>query len=583
MTLIKMACYLSIFTSSHNVLAQNPPQNGDGQNDGGLSGNSNGNGPIQQTQNSISPARRIIRGPKPPQNNPPSSERYRSIDGSGNHHVIDDMGQAHTQLIRLVDNDYTDGISQLSGTLRANARTISNAISAQAELMPNNRNATDFVWQWGQFLDHDIDLTDGVDPAEPIDIQIPTGDAYFDPSSSGHAIMSVNRSIYDPASGTDISNPRQQINEISAWIDASNVYGSDSARANELRTLDGSGQLKTSAGGFLPFNVNGFPNAGGDSEALFLAGDVRVNEQIGLTTLHTLFMREHNWQARRIKNQSPNLSGDQVYEEARAIVGAEMQAITYFEYLPALLGRNALPPYRGYDDRVHAGISNLFSGAVFRYGHSALSPQLLRLNANGKSIEQGSLPLRNAFFSPYRLATEGGIEPLLRGLATQVCQSVDNFIIDDVRNFLFGAPGAGGFDLASINIQRGRDHGLPSYNEVRAAYGLPLKKSFAEITSDVDKQNALASVYPSVDDIDLWVGGLSENIEPGALVGQLIRTVLIEQFSALRDGDRFYFENQMTRQQVDQIRRTRLSDIIRRNTDIGFEIQDNVFFAVQAL
>ena len=447
--------------------------------------------------------------------------------------------------------------------------------------MPNSRNATDFVWQWGQFIDHDIDLTDGADPAEPIDIEIPVGDDYFDPDNTGSASMSVNRSIYDTETGTDTENPRQQINEISTWIDASNVYGSNSERANELRTLDGTGQLKSSASNFLPFNINGFPNAGGDSESLFLAGDVRANEQIGLTTIHTLFMREHNWQANRIKIERPNLSGDQVYEEARALVGAELQAITYFEYLPTLLGRNALQAYRGYDDRIHAGIANLFSGAVFRYGHSALSPQLLRLNAAGESIEAGDLPLRNAFFAPHRLATEGGIEPLLRGLASQVCQQVDNFIIDDVRNFLFGAPGSGGFDLASLNIQRGRDHGLPSYNDVREAYGLERKQSFAEITEDEDKQAGLASVYQSVDDIDLWVGGLSEDTVPGALVGELIRTVLIEQFSALRNGDRFYFENQMSRPQADQIRRTRLSDIIRRNTDIGAELQDNVFIVEQ--
>ncbi len=546
--------------------AQNRPPN-----QGGPNNNPNDN------ENVVSPARRIERGPRPPQNQPPLDDRFRSIDGSGNHPTIDDMGKAHTQLVRLVENGYADGIAELAGNTRNSARLISNAVSAQTESMPNNKGATDFVWQWGQFLDHDIDLTDGVDPAEPIDISVPAGDVYFDPNNTGTVTISMNRSIYDTSTGTATDNPRQQINEITAWIDASNVYGSDSERANELRTLDGTGQLKTSAGNLLPFNVNAFPNAGGDSPNLFLAGDVRANEQIGLTVMHTLFMREHNWHANRLKAENPDWSGDRIYEEARAIVGAEMQVITYYEYLPTLLGRNALQPYRRYNDRIHAGIANLFSGAVFRYGHSALSPQLLRINAQGNEITAGHLPLRNAFFSPYRLATEGGIEPLLRGLATQVCQQVDNFIIDDVRNFLFGAPGSGGFDLASLNIQRGRDHGLPAYNDVREAYGLERKQSFADVTSDPEKQAALASVYKSVDDIDLWVGGLSEDLVRGALVGELIQTVLVEQFTALRDGDRFYFENQMDRRQADRIRSTRLSDIIRRNSDIGSEIQNNVF------
>ena len=106
--------------------------------------------------------------------------------------------------------------------------------------------------------------------------------------------MSFNRSLYDPDTGTGLDNPRQQINEISAWIDASNVYGSDLERATALRTLDGTGRLKTSAGNLLPFNTEGFANAGGSGPTLFLAGDVRANEQIGLTAMHVLFMREHN-------------------------------------------------------------------------------------------------------------------------------------------------------------------------------------------------------------------------------------------------------------------------------------------------
>jgi len=548
------------------TMAQNNPDNG-----------GPGNRPGDPADNLISPARRIQRDVRPPRGPNPTDERFRTIDGSGNNRSLPEMGAAHTPLIRLVDSDYADGISTLAGPDRASARVISNAVSAQFEDLPNERQASDYVWQWGQFIDHDIDLTDGADPAEPANISIPAGDPFFDPTGSGEQSMAFNRSLYDTDSRTDTSNPRQQINEITAWMDGSQVYGSDAVRAAALRTLDGSGRLQESAGRLLPFNTDGLANAGGSGEELFLAGDVRANEQVGLTTLHTLFVREHNWQAERIRRDNPRLDGEQVYQRARERVIAELQAITYYEYLPTLLGRGAVPPFQGYNDRIHAGIANLFSGAVFRYGHSALSPQLLRLNRQGDEIEAGHLPLRNAFFAPYRLSTEGGIEPILRGLAAQVCQQVDNYIIDDVRNFLFGAPGSGGFDLASLNIQRGRDHGLPAYNDVRATYGLERKNSFAEVTADPEKQAALAAVYDSVDDIDLWVGGLTEDTVPGALVGELIRTVLAEQFAALRDGDRYWFEHHLDRQQVDEIRRTRLSDIIRRNSRIDNEIQNNVF------
>ena len=542
----------------------------------------------------VSPARRIVRdappqgagpgqrpgGPRPPQTDP-DNIGYRSIDGSGNNLDDPDMGKAHIQLLRQVPAAYADGIQSLAGPNRPSARAISNAVVAQTELIPNSENASDFIWQWGQFLDHDIDLTDGIDPPEPANIAVPAGDVFFDPQGSGVREIELNRSLYDLQTGSEATGPRQQINEITAWIDASNVYGSDAERAAALRTNDGSGRLKTSVGDLLPFNEAGLANAGGSSAELFLAGDVRANEQLGLTAMHTLFVREHNWHAERIRQRSPQLSGEEIYQRARQMVGAEMQVITYEEYLPALLGRGVLSRYRGYQPDVNASIANIFSTALFRYGHSALSPTLLRLDADGNEIEAGHLPLRNAFFAPHRLATEGGIEPMLRGLAAQVSQQVDNFVIDDVRNFLFGPPGSGGFDLPSLNIQRGRDHGLPSYNQVRRAFGLRPARNFSDISSNQEIQHALASVYDTVDDVDLWVGGLAEDTLQDALVGELIATVLRDQFEALRDGDRFWYERALDPQQLDAVRNIRLSDIIRRNTTIGNEISDDVFHVRQ--
>ncbi len=536
----------------------------------------------QADQNSptpgVSPSRRINRQPRII-NDPPvsSGNGFRNFDGSGNNQVDPGMGRVHMPLLRLITPKYGDGIQTLAGQNRPSARLISNTVVAQTELISNAAGASDFLWQWGQFVDHDIDLTDGIDPPESANISVPAGDPYFDPDSSGSASIGLNRSNYDLASGTDPTNPRQQINEISSWIDASNVYGSDTERATALRSNDGTGRLKTSTGNLLPFNVDGLANAGGDSASLFLAGDVRANEQVGLTAMHTLFMREHNWHATRIAAAQPNLNGGQIYQRARQIVGAEIQAVTYQEYLPALLGRNVIPRYRGYQPEVNGTITNIFSSASFRYGHSALSPTLLRLNAQGNPIAAGNLALRDGFFSPQRIIEEGGIAPLLRGLASQVCQKVDNYVIDDVRNFLFGSPGAGGFDLAALNIQRGRDHGLPSYNEVRITLGLNRANNFAEVTSNTQVQTKLAEVYSSVDEIDVWVGGLAEDTQPGALVGELISVVLKAQFEALRNADRFWYQRILNPDQLEQVRNTRLADIIRRNTSIGSEISDDVF------
>ena len=501
----------------------------------------------------------------------------RTIDGSGNNLDDTEMGAAFIELLRLVNPDYGDGISSLAGEGRPSARAVSNAVNSQDASIPNTLGASDFLWQWGQFVDHDIDLTEGTDPPESANIEVPTGDPFFDPDGTGTQVIELNRSIYNETTGTGTDNPRQQLNEISAWIDGSNVYGSDEERANALRTNDGTGKLKTSEGNLLPFNIEGLPNAGGPAPTLFLAGDVRANEQVGLTAMHTLFVREHNRLAEQYASENPNWDGEQIYQKAREIVGAQMQVITYNEYLPALLGRRALSRYGGYDREVNAHIANMFSSAAYRYGHSALSPTLLRLDSEGNEISEGNLSLSEAFFSPFRITDEGGIEPLLRGLANQECQRIDPYVVDDVRNFLFGEPGSGGFDLASLNIQRGRDHGLPGYNDVREALGLTRAQGFEDVSSDPEIQDRLSSIYESVDDIDLWVGGLSEDPLPNSHVGELFFTVIKDQFEALRDGDRLWYEKILSNDEIGRVERTKLSDIIRRNTDIDKEIQDDVF------
>lgn len=498
-------------------------------------------------------------------------EEFRTIDGTQNNLTNPDWGSAVMPLRRLTTSDYADDDGAPAGADRASARAISNAVAAQVGSIPNAARASDFVWQWGQFLDHDLDLTRAAAPPEPFDIPIPLGDPFFDPADTGTQIIPLNRSRFDMVDGV-----RQQINEITAYIDASQVYGSDPARAQALRTLDGTGRLKISPGLLLPFNEHGFPNAPNDNDpTFFLAGDVRANEQVGLTAMHTLCVREHNrWAA--LFQLHPTLSDDEIYQRARAMVAAEMQAITYNEFLPVLLGRHALKPYTGYNPNVNAGIANVFSTAAFRFGHSMLSPVLLRLDRRNRPIPAGHLPLQDAFFAPQEIIAHG-IEPILRGLARQKAQEIDNSIVDAVRNFLFGPPGAGGFDLASLNIQRGRDHGLPSYNQVRLDFALDPATSFADISSNPTVRTTLASVYATVDDVDIWVGGLAEDHVPGALVGETFFTILKDQFERLRDGDRFWYQRYLPRFWVRMVERHTLATIIWQNTLIRREIQDTVF------
>ncbi|MHC5113171.1 MAG: peroxidase family protein [Planctomycetota bacterium] len=502
---------------------------------------------------------------------------WRSFTGLDNNVENPAWGSTNIHLLRNTLVAYDDGVSEPAGAWKPGTRAISNGLCAQEGLMPNDADATNYLWQWGQFLDHDIDLTDVMIPIEPFDIPVPRCDPVFDPACLGNRFIPLDRSLYDPETGTGTDNPRQQINQITAFIDASNVYGSDPTRAAALRASDGTGTLLMSAGGLLPWNFAGLPNLGGPSPNLFLAGDIRCNEQVGLTSMHTLFVREHNRIARQLRLEHPKMSGEEIYQEARARVGALIQVITFQEFLPLLLGPDAIEPYAGYDPAVNPGIENVFSAACYRVGHTLLSPEIMRLDADGNPIPEGHLGLQDAFFAPHLITDEGGIEPILRGLAAGHAQTVDTKIIDDVRNMLFLAPDPTFLDLAAINMQRGRDHGLPGYNQVRMDYGLRPARSFGDITSDKWAQRALESMYDHVDDVDVWLGGIAEDHVEGAMVGELIRTVLADQFTRLRDGDRFWHENQFTGDVLAELQATRLADVIRRNTAIANEIQDDVF------
>jgi len=517
-------------------------------------------------------------------------EEFRTIDGFGNNQANPEWGAAVVPFLRLTTVGYSDGLSAPAGDTRPSAREISNQVVAQDESIPNDRRATDWLWQWGQFLDHDIDETPLQVPTEYFPIEVPQGDPYFDPTNSGTAQIPLSRSAYEEVQGV-----RQQVNVLTAFIDASNVYGSEEARANGLRKLDGSGELRTSSssyGPLLPYNyradTEGHPDSAGEyfangalpgqsAEDLFLAGDIRANEQVGLTSVHTLFVREHNYWAKAIKRKDPTLDGDEIYEMARCIVAAEMQRITYNEFLPVLLGHSAIRPYKGYDEDVNAGISNVFATAAYRVGHTMLSEELLRLRRSGGTISEGNISLAESFFSPEEVS-EIGIEPYLRGLASQPAQQIDNKIVDPVRNFLFGPPGSGGFDLASLNIQRGRDHGLPGYNQLRADFGLPRLSGFSDYKAqDPSVVPILESLYGSPEDMDAWVGLLGERHVKGGLVGETLSAILADQFTRLRDGDRFWYQNYLSKPLQQIVNQQSLADIIRRNTEISGEIQDQVF------
>ena len=471
----------------------------------------------------------------------------RTIDGTDNNLTNVDFNATNTDFDRVGAANFADGISTL--TEAPSPREISNIVVGQGDAdVPNQEGLSGFMYAWGQFIDHDLDLeqSDGINH---IDVNIPAGD----PSFPSGANIDLTRAVIDPATGAGTDHPATAINTITGWLDASMVYGSDPQTAASLRLPDG--HLLTSAGNNLPI-VDG----------AFLAGDVRAQENPSLTALQTLFLREHNYQVDQIHTEHPNWTGDQLYDQAKAITNAEIAHITYSEFLPHLLGPETLTAYRGYDPNADPRISEEFAGAAFRFGHSIVSAETERIDNSGDTVGP-ALDLKDTFFlTASDFTADSGADGFLRHLGDDPSQAMDARIVDDLRNFLVDPPAA--IDLASINIQRGHDLGLPTLNEMRAELGLTPYTDFSQITTDQGTIAALKQAFGTVDAIDLWTGGLSESHVDGGMVGQTFNTIIAHQFEVLRDGDRFFYQNQdFDQHTLNEIQNTTLTDIIERNTD----------------
>jgi hypothetical protein len=448
----------------------------------------------------------------------------------------------------------------------------------------------------------------------------PTGSGEFDniladPNDPSHmATQTFERSTFDPNTGTSTSNPRQQVNAVTSYLDLSNVYGSTQTVADALRTGKG-GLLKSSDNGLLlPLdNTTYFTkdqiaalNMANDSQLvpesqLFAAGDVRANENMELTAIQTLFMRNHNAIATQLATMDPHQFGfskwndENLYQEARKINIAEYQQIVYTQYLPDLLG-SAAPKYTGYNANVNSAISTEFSTVAFRFGHSMLSGEIERQDNNGNDITgdptgDPSINLAQDFFDPTVINTNGSIDPVsghitsdisafLKGNADGVAQANDVLAINEVRNLLFANGNAvnPGQDLIARDIQRARDDGIGTYNQVRVAFGLAPVTSFAQITSNVTVQQELQQAYGSVDNIDPFEGGMAEDHVAGSDLGPLFTRILSDQFSRLENGDRFFYLNETFTSAEQSIinKGNTLAEVIENNTGIT-NLQPDVF------
>ena len=446
----------------------------------------------------------------------------------------------------------------------------------QAQEETNHKESISLmVMQFGQFLDHDISLTSELEE-HCCDTATATKDSQKPQDQRSCFNIDIRNDIFykdkmqcfpfTRSEGTCTNyGRREQFNLLTAFIDGSQVYGSDKVRSDKLRTLSG-GLLKThKLGPTLPSNSQvGFVDKDKCGEDL-VAGDVRADEHPGLSAIHSLFLLEHNRLATEFKTLDSSLTDEELYQKARHIVIAEIQKVTYSEFLPVVLGKTLMANYHlnipstqtgtsKYNAGVDPAIFNEFATFAFRFGHS-LVPNAFKAATKPQDLVSNPCVLKDNFYKGENCVLGPFLsgqawKNLILGISQSQSEKMDSKMVTSITNFLFCEEQTScdyrkgfGQDLAARNIQRGRDHGLPGYVRFRAFCGLSVPSSWSDKPEDISQTNwdNMKSVYNNVADIDVFTGALSEKSVSGGLVGSTIACVLGKQFKNLMQGDRFFF------------------------------------------
>ncbi|XP_075732949.1 salivary peroxidase/catechol oxidase-like [Rhipicephalus microplus] len=539
---------------------------------------------------------------------PCTVERYRSMDGRCNNIKHPSWGVTNTPFVRFLPPLYSDGVQgprlAADGGELPKARAISSFIHRDFD--HPNRQLSILVMSWGQFIDHDLTLAAPPRDERDLDfeccsvpkkyqhplcmtIEVPRDDPFY--GQYGRDCIEFKRSLAGQRPGCALG-PRSHINILTHAIDANFIYGSSDALAKKLRSFH-RGHLRVWDRfrnlGLKPMLPPESENPERDCIArprhlfCFLAGDERVNEQIHLTVLHTFYVRDHNRMADELARLNPHWDDDRIYHETRHIMAAAVQFITFNEFLPMVVGEENMVRYNltlqkegywhGYDPDVNLALSNSFQSAAFRFGHTFIQGMVRRYNKYHEFI--GEDLLRNLLRQPFIVYEPGKLDELAGGLINTPAQTYDPFVTQEVTNHLFQNPEEPfGKDLIAINLQRAREHGVPGYNSFREWCGLPRAHTFADFEPWLNNGTAFrySQIYKHPDDVDLWSGGISERVMPGAMIGPTFACIIARQFSNLRRGDRFWFENpglpsSFTPEQLHEIRKATQSKIICENGD----------------
>uniref|UniRef100_A0AC35U3Z6 ShKT domain-containing protein n=1 Tax=Rhabditophanes sp. KR3021 TaxID=114890 RepID=A0AC35U3Z6_9BILA len=500
-------------------------------------------------------------------------KQFRTLDGTCNNLKNSLNGAGFTAFVRILQPLYEDGVGRYAGKeslFRPNARELTRQIISTPVRILSNSNQ--MVMQFGQFFSHDVSNRNFQNFCQCNDnhencMNIPY--VLSDPRQRVKKCESITRDI--PNCGTGNKGvPRESMNRASSYIDGTMVYGPTQIDSMNLRARQFMKTNIVNGRHFPPFSIS---SSSSDS---MTTGDSRSTLFIGLASLHTLFVRLHNKIATELQTTNRKWNDERTYQETRKIVGSIIQVVTYNEFIPALLGANnartLIPEYHGYKDNVDASISLEFGGAAFRL-HGMISDSYPLLNDRYQSVSnlrfiQGMNQIKNIISS--------GTDALIRGIISQPLRKPQR-VTPQVSEEMFG----GSVDLATINIQRGRDIGLRTYNDYRKLCKLSPIVNFMdwdEVSDPMVKQK-MADMYKEPENIDLYVGGMVEEPLIGSLVGPTFACIIAEQFKRSRDGDRFFYKNSETfkPEQTEALDKITMATIICLTGENYKEITPNAF------
>ncbi|HAX85035.1 MAG TPA: peroxidase [Cyanobacteria bacterium UBA11370] len=480
----------------------------------------------------------------------------RTADGSFNDLEHPEMGMVGTRLGRNVP--LKDAKFDETNLLKPNPRVVSQVLLARDTFHPAtilNLHAA----SWIQFQTHDwFSHGDSKPPDQPnnkYEIPLPEGD----PWPQEHRPLAVRKTLDDPTRQENQQNPPTFINKVTHWWDASQIYGSDQATIDRLRShVDG--KMVISEDGFLPLNEKdgiddvGFPGTW----------------WVGLSLLHTLFVKEHNAICDALKHDYPDWKDEKLFDHARLINAALLAKIHTVEWTPAILPHPATTI--AMNTNWWGLLGRDFKKMIGRIGEGEVLSGII-----GSSTDHHTAPysLTEEFVSVYRM------HPLIPDELEFYSHSKGKFVVKKEFREVFGKktrdfmkevampdllysfgisyPGAitlhnyphflrqlvkddgEVFDLAAVDILRDRERGVPRYNRFREIIGRGRVKSFEEITSNKQWAKELREVYNNdIDSVDLMVGLFAEDLPDGFGFSDTAFRVFILMASRRLKSDRFF-------------------------------------------